>query len=124
MLTKLGWLAVAGACGAVARYALAGIAQRAAQADFPLGTLAVNVLGCFLFGVVWTFGDRLLISGETRFLILTGFMGAFTTFSTFAFETAGMLGDSQWWPAVGNLAAHNGLGVVSIFLGMATGRLL
>jgi len=124
MLAKLGWLAAAGACGAVARYALAGIVQRATPVDFPLGTLAVNVLGCFLFGVIWTLGDRLLISGETRFLILTGFMGAFTTFSTFAFETSGMLDDSQWWLAVGNLAAHNGLGVVSVILGMATGRLL
>jgi len=124
MFAKLGWLAIAGACGAMARYALAGIAQRATTVDFPFGTLAVNVFGCFLFGVIWTLGDRMLIGGETRFLILTGFMGAFTTFSTFAFETSGMLSDSQWWPAVGNLAAHNGLGIVSVFLGMATGRLL
>ena len=64
-----------------------------------------------------------IISGETRFLVLTGFMGAFTTFSTFAFETGGMLRDSQWWFAAGNVLAHNGVGISAALLGMVIAKL-
>jgi CrcB protein len=67
--------------------------------------------------------ERLVISGETRAIVLTGFIGAFTTFSTFAFETGQLLRDAQWWSAVANLAAQNALGVVFLFLGFAVGRL-
>ncbi len=90
-VVQLGWLCFAGAAGTLARYGLAGLMQRLLGESFPWGTLTVNALGCFLFGVVWMLAeDRLVISGQTRFVILTGFMGAFTTFSTFAFETAAL----------------------------------
>ena len=122
----LAWLAVAGAAGTLCRYGLSGLVSRLASEKFPWGTLAVNALGCFLFGVVWTIAaeDRMLISSETRTILLVGFMGAFTTFSTFAFETGGMLRDSEWWPAAANLLAHNLLGLACIFLGFAVGRWL
>jgi len=85
----------------------------------------VNVLGCFLFGFVWTLAeDRLVIGGHTRFLVLTGFMGAFTTFSTYAYETGAMLRDSDWTIAATNVAAHNLLGLAAVFLGFAAGRSL
>jgi CrcB protein len=83
----------------------------------------VNVSGCLFFGFVWTLAeDRMLISPRTRFVVLTGFMGAFTTFSTFAFETSQMIADSEWNRAAGNLALHNFLGLAAIFLGFALGR--
>lgn len=123
MWVKLGWLALAGAAGTLARFGISGLAQRLGGAAFPWGTLAVNLAGCFLFGLVWTLAeDRLLISGETRFILLTGFMGAFTTFSTFAFETGEFLREAQWLEAAGNLAAQNLLGLACIFLGLAVGR--
>jgi fluoride exporter len=122
---ELCWLAVAGAAGTLSRYGLSGFVQLLAGERFPWGTLAVNVAGCFLFGLVYTLADeRLVISGRSRFIILTGFMGAFTTFSTFGFETGMFLRDSQWWRALGNLAANNLLGVLSVFLGFAFGRWL
>lgn len=125
MWRELALIAVAGAVGTLSRYGLSGFVQRLCGAQFPWGTLAVNACGCFLFGVVWTLAEeRLVISGQTRFVLLTGFMGAFTTFSTFAFETSGMLQSAQWWLAVGNTAAQVLLGVLLIFLGYATGRLL
>ena len=125
MMTKLLLLFGAGGFGTLARYGLSGLVQRYCDSDLPYGTLVVNVLGCLLFGFFWTLADeRLIISGETRFIILAGFMGAFTTFSTFAFETSGLLRDSEWWYAAGNVMAHNGLGIAGVIAGMAVGKLL
>lgn len=125
MLKELAWLAVAGAVGTLARYGLGGLVQKYAGAGFPWGTLAVNVLGCFLFGLVWTLAEeRLLISGQTRFILLTGFMGAFTTFSTFAFESGQLLRYADWPLVAANVAAQNLLGVGCLFLGFALGRLV
>jgi CrcB protein len=98
MLKELGFLAIAGAIGTICRYGLAGLVQRICGASFPWGTLTVNAVGCLLFGVVWTLAEeRLVISGQVRFVALTGFMGAFTTFSTFAFETGEFLRDAEWF---------------------------
>jgi CrcB protein len=125
VLRDLVWLALAGAAGTLLRYPLAGVTQRMCGERFPWGTLAVNALGCFLFGLVWVMAeDRLLISGRARFLMLTGFMGAFTTFSTFAFETTQLLDDAQWGLALVNLAGQTALGLACVFLGLAAGRWL
>lgn len=121
---KLGLLAAAGALGTLARFALGGAVHRFADAAFPWGTLAVNCAGCLLFGLVWALAEeRLVIGGDTRLVLLVGFMGAFTTFSTYAFETGAMLRDAQWGLAVANVVAQNVLGVVAFFLGLALGRL-
>ena len=125
MLRDIGLIALAGAVGTVARFGLSGVVHRWCGERFPWGTLAVNAVGCFLFGLVWMLAeDRLIISGRTRIVVLTGFMGAFTTFSTFAFETSQLLEESQWTAAAGNLLLQNGLGLVCIFLGLAVGRSL
>jgi CrcB protein len=123
---KLALIALAGAVGTLARYWLGAVVPRWLGTGFPWETLVVNALGCFLFGFVWTLAedDRLLISGQTRQILLIGFMGAFTTFSTFAFETGQQLRDNQWWYAAGNMAAELGLGLVCLFLGFALGRLV
>jgi CrcB protein len=122
---KLAWLLVAGALGTLARYEVAGLVQRLSAASFPAGTFVVNVVGCLLFGLVWALAEeRLVIAGDTRLVVLTGFMGAFTTFSTFAFETGAMLRDAEWLHAACNVALHNGFGLAAVFAGMALGRLL
>lgn len=121
---KMVWLAVLGAAGTLTRYWLDGMVQWWFGTKFPWGILVVNVLGCFLFGVVWMMAEeRIVISGDTRFVILTGFMGAFTTFSTFAFQTGNFMRDSQWWLAFANVAAQIGFGLIFLFLGLAVGRL-
>jgi CrcB protein len=123
MFKEIGLLALAGAAGTLCRYGLAGAVQKLSGAGFPWGTLTVNAAGCLLFGFVWTLGEeRLLISGQTRFIVLTGFMGAFTTFSTFAFETGAFLQESSWRLAAGNLAANNAVGLICLFLGLSLGR--
>jgi CrcB protein len=122
---QLIWLALAGAVGTLSRYGLAGLVQLLTGAKFPWGTLAVNGVGCFCFGLVWTLAeDRLVISGQVRFIVLTGFMGAFTTFSTFGFETGEMLRDSQWSDAAWNVLLNNVLGIAAVFLGLTLGRWL
>jgi len=122
---KLAWLAAAGALGTLSRYGLGGLVQRLHESGFPWGTLAVNALGCLLFGFVWTLAEeRLVISGEARLVVLVGFMGAFTTFSTYAFETGAMLRDSEWALAAANMLTQNLLGVACFFAGTAIGRAL
>jgi fluoride exporter len=125
MWYKLIGLAVAGACGALARYGLSGLIQRGHQTGFPWGTLAVNVLGCFLFGLIWTVSQqRLTISSDTRTIVLVGFLGSFTTFSAFLFETDQMLEHGEWLVAGLNLASELGLGLGAYLLGAFLGRLI
>jgi CrcB protein len=116
-------LAAAGAAGTLARFGLGGLAQRLTTSGFPWGTLVVNGVGCLLFGIVWSLAEeRLVISGTTRTIALVGFMGAFTTFSTFAFETTQMLDDGQWFLAAANVLAQNVTGVVLVLAGIAVGK--
>lgn len=125
MWQKYALIALAGAAGTLARYGLSGLVQRLGGIAFPWGTWTVNLVGCFAFGVIWSLAeDRVLISGETRFIVLTGFMGAFTTFSTFAFETAEMLHEGSWLLAAGNVLGQNLLGIAGVLLGLAVSRLL
>jgi CrcB protein len=118
-------LAMAGGLGALARYGLSGAVYQTCGEKFAWGTLAVNALGCFLFALIWTMAeDRIVISGHTRMIILTGFMGAFTTFSTYAFETSRYINDSQWNLVAANVLAQNVLGLACVFAGLAAGRLM
>lgn len=119
------WLSAAGALGTLARYGLSGLVQRVTGSLFPWGTLAVNGIGSFLFGLVWVLAaERMVVSGEARLVILTGFMGAFTTFSTFSAETGQMLLRAQWAAGMANLFGSLILGLLCFFLGLFLGRLV
>lgn len=123
MVQKLLLIALAGGAGALARYGLGGLVQRWTASGFPWGTLVVNCAGCFLFGlVVAAASERLGLSAEARTIILVGFMGAFTTFSTFAFESQQLMDDGQWVWAAGNIALHVLLGIATMLAGIAVGR--
>lgn len=122
-MQKLMLIGLAGAFGAVARYGLGGLVQRFTGVTFPWGTFVVNILGAFLFGLIWSLVEqRLVISVETRVIILSGFLGAFTTFSSFMFETSSLIGEAQWGLAVLNVGGQIVLGLAAMFLGLATGR--
>lgn len=115
------WLAVAagGALGAVARYAMAGLVQRAAGGAFPWGTLAVNVLGALLMGLIVEGAARLWsMSPDLRLFLTTGVLGGFTTFSAFSLETALMIEKGDWLPAMAYIAASVALTVLFLFCGM------
>jgi fluoride exporter len=125
MWQKFLYLGLAGAIGTFARYWLSGVIQRRIATEFPLGTAAINIFGCLLFGLLWAFVEnRLSISGQTRTIIFVGFFGAFTTFSSFAFETSQLLDESQWLWAAGNIMLQNLIGIAGIITGLAIGKLL
>ena len=84
------WVAIGGALGSVARYALGNLMTLVAGADFPWGTLLINVLGSFVisfFGVLTTSGARLPLPFEARVFVTVGICGGFTTFSSFSLQT-------------------------------------
>jgi fluoride exporter len=125
MFQKLLLIALAGALGTLARYGLGGLVQEHTGKVFPWGTVVVNLLGCLIFGILWaSLKERWSISGEMQAIIFVGFMGAFTTFSTFIFETKGLLSDAEWLPAIGYFTVHNLGGLVAFLAGLALGRLL
>ena len=123
MFQKVMLLAFAGACGTVSRFAVYELASKTKAAHLPVGTFAVNILGSFLFGLIYVLAQRKAnISSEMRVILLVGFMGAFTTFSTFAFETARMLKASQWLLACGNVLGQTALAVAALGIGVLVGR--
>lgn len=125
ILQRLALVAMAGALGTLTRYVLSAGVQRAAGDGYPWGTLAVNVLGCFLFGLVWSLAnERLVIKPETQVILLGGFMGAFTTFSTFIFEAHGFVQEARWLLATGYMFLQMAVGMVSLFFGIALARIL
>ena len=110
------WLYVTlgGAAGALGRYWLAGWVQTAFAGVFPLGTLTVNVVGSFLLGFGMQAMEALPVSAAMRTMLTIGFLGAFTTFSTFSYETVTLLRDGDWTRAVLYAGLSLGLGLVAV----------
>ncbi len=116
-------LSVAGALGALSRYALGGVIQRATGSSFPYGTLVVNAVGCLVIGYVMQIALTTdIIAPSVRLVVTVGFLGAFTTFSTFSYETVKLLEDGVFVSAILNIALNVGAGLLATFLGILLGR--
>jgi len=116
-------LAAAGALGTLARYALSGWVHRHVRETFPAGTLVVNVAGCFLIGLVMQASlDRQVLAPEARTVVVAGFLGAFTTFSAFGYETIELMRGGSPWPALASVAGNLALGLAAVVLGAACAR--
>lgn len=114
------WIAVGGALGSVARFALSGVIANQFGGTFPWGTLVVNVLGCFVIGffACLTLPDgRLLVSPTGRHFFMTGVLGGFTTFSSFSLQTLQLAQNGEWSRALGNVAASILFCLVAVWLG-------
>lgn len=102
-------IALGGAAGAVSRYAFGAVAQKAAHAGFPVGTFAVNVVGCILVGVLAKLFMNTQAHSPLRALLIVGFCGGFTTFSAFSLEIFALMQGGEWFKVavyvVGSLIA-------------------
>lgn len=118
MWTKLIAVAVGGAVGSTLRYLLAGWAQRLGAESFPAGTLTVNVVGCLAIGFFATaMTGPLLVREEIRIAVLVGVLGGFTTFSSFAYDSLGLVGSGQFALAGLNVLLNNAVGLVAAWGG-------
>lgn len=103
--TLLGWVAFGSAFGGIARFFVSGLVARAFGETFPWGTMVVNVTGAFTIGVLSTFSDAhiLLTQAEAWPLAVTGFLGSYTTVSSFSLQTLSLIRDGEWPSALGNV---------------------
>jgi fluoride exporter len=111
--------------GANLRYVLSRYAAKVLGPVFPYGTLVINVAGSFIVGwfMIWT-SERVLVDPRWRLLVVIGFCGGFTTFSSYAFESMAYFEQGQWLLMATNIAANNLLCLVAALAGMALARVL
>ena len=122
-MIPLAAIAAGGALGAVARFLVAGAVERWLGAEFPHGTLAVNVLGSFAMGVlIGVSAAAWSPSPELRAAIAIGLLGGFTTFSTFSLDVAALTGRGEWAPAGIYIMASVFLSIGGLFAGLRATR--
>ena len=118
-------ISVAAIVGANLRYVLSRLAAKELGPVFPYGTLFINIAGSFMVGffIIWT-AERVLVDPRWRLLVVVGFCGSFTTFSSYAFETMVYFEQGQWGPMLGNILGNNLLSLGGALAGMALARVL
>jgi len=118
-------ISVAAIAGANLRYLLSRLALKELGPVFPYGTLVINIAGSFVVGlfVVWT-TQRVLVDPRWRLLVVVGFCGSFTTFSSYAFETMSFFEHGQWGLMLANIFSNNLLCLAAALAGMALARVL
>lgn len=119
------YIALGSALGGVSRYLAGALVQRLATTTFPIGTLAVNVTGSFLLGLIIRYAiETPSVSPDMRAFLTVGFCGGYTTFSTFTFETARLLEDGEWTRAAAYIALSLLVSIGAMFVGFAAARQL
>jgi fluoride exporter len=109
-----------GATGSLTRYVLGTAIMARAGGRFPLGTIVINITGSFLIGLLMTlFTERLDPHPNLRFLLVTGFLGGYTTFSSFEWETLGLVQDGSRWLGLLNVVGSVLFGYIAVWLGAA-----
>lgn len=110
--------------GGVLRFVLSQAIQSKVEGGFPFGTLAVNVIGCFLIGLVFGFYEKGLVSDQLRLFLATGIFGGFTTFSAFSNETIALLRIGQPLQAMGYVSISVIAGLTATYIGVQSHRLV
>jgi fluoride exporter len=115
---RLIFIGLAGLVGTLCRYSLSGLVARRFGETFPTGTLLVNIIGCFLAGFLfYLLHERFLVSEIVRTAIMIGFLGGFTTFSSFGLQTFTLLKDGEMAFAIMNVLLSNAVGLASVWAG-------
>jgi CrcB protein len=116
---------IGGFLGAIARFWLGDLVYQKLGTRFPYGTFVINISGCFLIGLIMTvLTERTHLSANWRYLIPIGFIGAYTTFSTFEWETLGAIRDGAFLIAGLNVGLSVVIGFIAVWLGIIAGRLV
>jgi CrcB protein len=123
-LSQIALIGMGGFLGSVGRFFLSGLVHRIIpHLSFPLGTLAVNIVGCFFIGLLYGLADtRQLFGDEVRLFLVIGVFGGFTTFSTFGYETLALLRDAEFTWAVLSVLMHLVAGLGAVWIGDSLGR--
>ena len=122
-MLKWAYLAIGGVVGVFARYIVAGAVYKKLGTGFPSGTLIVNLSGCLLIGVFNSWAEEKLFLGpHGRLLLMTGFCGAYTTFSTLMLETSNLAGDGEMFYALANVVISAVLGFILFRAGAWIGK--
>ena len=118
-MTNLLWVGCGGFIGSICRYSLNGLIQRfLTQPWLPYGTLVINLLGCFLIGLLSGLSEmRQFLSPEFRLMVFIGLLGGFTTFSTFGYESYGLAKNGNFSATLFNIAIHVIFGLFAVWLG-------
>ncbi len=119
------WVGVGGFLGANARYALGVWIVGRLGAEFPFHTLLINVTGSFVIGVLLVLlSERLAVDPAWRLLLVVGFLGGYTTFSSYTFEALALAEGGRWLAAAWYVLGSNGLGLIAAYAGVVLARLL
>lgn len=119
------FIALGGALGALGRYFLSTWVYSKSDVIFPWGTFVVNILGCFILGMVYVWGtEKLVMSSNMRAFLAIGLLGAFTTFSTFSLETINIIKDGEIKIALLNTVGSVIVGLLAVWLGTVIAELL
>ena len=114
---------IGGGIGALSRFAVFAFSERIYVGSFPIGTFIVNIIGSFLLGLLWqVFASKLNLQPEMKAMILVGFLGAFTTFSTYSLDTINLLQNSKYLLSISNFILMNGIAMVAVYLGIVLGH--
>lgn len=119
---KLVVIGAGGALGAILRYIVSGLNYRIFRGGFPAGTLAVNLSGSFLIGLVWGMFEHVPVSASLRWFIFIGVLGGYTTFSTFALENFSLIRAGEFNMAVLNVLLSSAGGILLVYAGYVTAR--
>jgi len=123
-MEKILAVAIGGAIGSLGRYFVALLVERISLINFPIATFFANITGCLLIGFFWNYFDRLHVSNEFRLFVFTGFLGGYTTFSTFARESMQFFKAGEPLHALGYILASNIAGLAAVALGFMVSQRL
>jgi CrcB protein len=126
MITYL-WLALGGAIGTMARFAVSGAFARMVGETFPWGTVVVNISGCFVIGILATVtgpDGRLIVAPDLRQFMLIGICGGYTTFSSFSLQTLNLIRNGDMLSAAGNAAISFVACMIAVWIGAVVGQAL
>jgi len=121
-MLRLMLVAAGGAIGALLRYAVSMFVYERSEGVFPWGTLIVNLVGCFVIGLLWGFIEKTQISPNIRGFIVIGIIGAFTTFSTYSLESMNLIRNREVGLVIFNISFSNIAGIALAFVGLLSSR--